>query len=249
MNMSTLIVDDESRARATLILLLRTVAPDTISGVLEASDIGTACLALTTHTPDLVFLDIELGHDSGLDVLEQSPTQRDFSAVIITGYEKYGVRAARCGVLDYLLKPVDPDELRAAVRKAEYETQQRRLLKTVQPDTRSFAEIYLPVPITRGRTIFLSASSVTACCAWGPYCNFYCADGRTLLAGQLLKEYEPLLIQAGFVRISRSAFVNPAHVQQCGNTAVEAWVEMPNALVLPIARRRKKEVLARLIRR
>lgn len=248
MDLITLVVDDEDCGRATLVDMLRCFCADTVGCIADAAGVADAHRYIAASPPDLVFLDIEFETGTGFDLLDALPQQRPFDVVVVSGHEQYGVRAARYGVLDYLLKPVDPDELVAAVLKAQQAKERRRVLEAAlrcgigaAPDT-----LRLHLPDMRGGTVVVAVDEVAVCRSQRLYSELCAADGRLLAIARAVHSYEPHLRAAGFLRVSRSALVNPRHVQRYGGGASGAFVEVAGWGVVPIARRRRRDILSRL---
>src|SRR5690349_5355088 len=113
--MKAIIVDDEKHCRESLQSMLQMHCPD-VQVVAVCPDAMTAIATIATHRPDLVFLDIEMPRMNAFDLL-QKLTRIDFEIIFTTAYDQYAIRAIKCSALDYLLKPVDADELKQAVDK------------------------------------------------------------------------------------------------------------------------------------
>ncbi|WP_431293194.1 LytR/AlgR family response regulator transcription factor [Pedobacter sp. P26] len=115
--MRAILVDDEVANLENLKILLDKHCPD-IKVVASASNIDEAFAQVNLHHPDLLFLDIQMGKTTGFDLLNLL-TEKTFEVVFVTAYDHYGIQAVKFAALDYLLKPVDPEELKTAVEKAE----------------------------------------------------------------------------------------------------------------------------------
>ena len=116
--MKAIIIDDEKRARHLLSNLITAHCPN-ISGIKEAHDLESGVDLIKASKPDVVFLDIEMPNQSGLDILEYFPNHIDFKIIFVTAYNQYAIEAFKLSAVDYLLKPVDTSELKEAVAKAE----------------------------------------------------------------------------------------------------------------------------------
>jgi len=116
--MKAIIIDDEKRARHLLSNLL-TEHCASITNIEEAQDLTSGVELIKSSKPDVVFLDIEMPNQSGLDILEYFPNQIDFKIIFVTAYNQYAIEAFKISAVDYLLKPVDTNELKEAIAKAE----------------------------------------------------------------------------------------------------------------------------------
>ncbi|MBK7668410.1 MAG: response regulator [Sphingobacteriaceae bacterium] len=117
MKLNTLIIDDEKQARNSLRSDL-SKHEDSIYILGEADSVETAVKLINEKEPDLVFLDINLGDGSGFNVLEKTAF-KNFKTIFVTAYDQYAIKAFKVSALDFLLKPVDLDELSEAVKKAK----------------------------------------------------------------------------------------------------------------------------------
>ena len=143
-----IIIDDEMHCRKTLGILLKEYCPDV--QLLEQCDNGEAGIeAIKKGKPDLVFLDIEMPRMNGFEMLEQF-SEIPFAVIFTTGYDQYAIKAIRFSALDYLLKPIDPKELVAAVHKVQvqknppFAEQFRLLMDQVQQKETGFKKIAVP---------------------------------------------------------------------------------------------------------
>lgn len=143
-----IIIDDEMHCRKTLGMLLREYCPD-VRVMEQCSDAQTGIEAIKKFKPDLVFLDIEMPHLNGFEMLQQF-SEISFAVVFITGYDQYAIKAFRFSALDYLLKPVEPKELIAAVHKIQTQKklpeaeQFQMLLKQIQEKEHHFNKLAVP---------------------------------------------------------------------------------------------------------
>ncbi len=249
---TALLIDDDSNLRNGMKGLLGMYAPD-IQILGEADSVKTGINAIEQHQPNVIFLDIQLGDGTGFDILEQLAQKRgsiNSHVVFITAHEQYAVKAFRFSALDYLLKPVDPEDLHAVVEK----------IKKVLNDNESFAHIDLLLEnirkkVDKFKRIALSTaegihlfevSDIIRLESQDNYTKFYIKDNKPVLISKTLKEYEDLLSEQGFERIHQSHLINLAYlksyIKKDGGYAV-----MADNSHLPISQR-KKERLQELLR-
>jgi two-component system LytT family response regulator len=205
-----LIVDDERLARRELRTLLEEGHADRVHVVGEAATVDEAAKLVRALDPDVVFLDVHLGRESGLDLLSRIGAGTD--VVFVTAYDRYALRAFEVNALDYLLKPVAPARLAATVARLE--------ARAPAPDERAGPLEYDDRLFLRldDRRAFLRVGDVAAIEAEGDNSRLHLAGGRTAQARKPLREWEERLPERWFVRIHRSAIVNLEYVER-----VEDW--------------------------
>lgn len=249
---TALLIDDDSNLRNGMKGLLSMYAPD-IAILGEADSVKSGIKAIEDHQPDVVFLDIQLGDGTGFDILEQIMLKQgsiNTHVVFITAHEEYAVKAFRFSALDYLLKPVDPEDLNAVIEK----------IKKVLANNETFAHIDLLLEniskkVDKFKRIALSTaegihlfevSDIIRLESQDNYTKFYIQNNKPVLISKTLKEYEDLLSEQGFERIHQSHLINLAYlksyIKKDGGYAV-----MADGSHLPISQR-KKERLQELLR-
>ncbi|HET6798883.1 MAG TPA: response regulator [Gemmatimonadales bacterium] len=204
--MRVVLVDDEPPGRLALRQHLSRVPDAEI--VAECGDGTSAIEAILRHAPDVLFLDVQLGGLSGLEVLERVGTDAVPAIVFVTAFDRYAVRAFEAHAVDYLLKPIDPDRFREAWHRAA-----ERVVETDEPDKRVAALVGREsVPLERfvvrggGRLVFVPVESVDWIEAAGNYVRLHQGDKEHLLR----RTMAGLAARLGerFVRIRRTALVN-----------------------------------------
>lgn len=249
---TALLIDDDGNLRNGMRALLDMYAPD-IRIVGEADSVKAGTSAIEQHQPDVVFLDIQLGDGTGFDILEQL-AQRNGKlkahVVFITAHEEYAVKAFRFSALDYLLKPVDPEELRKVTEKIKKVLATNDnyahidlLLENIRKKVDKFKRIALST--SDGIHLF-EVSDIIRLESQDNYTKFYIKDNKPVLIAKTLKEYEEMLAEQGFERIHQSHLINLAYlrsyIKKDGGYAV-----MADNSHLPISQR-KKERLQELLR-
>jgi len=183
---------------------------------------------------------------NGFEFLEKFP-RRDFAVIFTTAYNEYAIKAIKHSALDYLLKPIDKDELVTAVKRASEERSHKtagkieELLQTMQPHqvSRRFA-----VPTMEG-LILINPDDIIYVKSDGPYSHFYFTDGRHLLISKTLKEAEEVLPPKDFFRIHNSFLGNMQYVQKYLR-GEGGEVVMSNGEQIPVSRTKKQEFLSLL---
>lgn len=249
---TALLIDDDKNLRSGMKGLLRLYAPEiTITG--EAENVQDGIKAMEVHKPDVVFLDIQLGDGTGFDILEKLTQQSGSIAshvVFITAHEEYALKAFRFSALDYLLKPVDPEDLKKVVEKLKKALKTNEsyahidlLLENIRKKVDKFKRIALS---TADGIHLFDVSDIIRCESEDNYTRFYIKDNKPVLISKTLKEYEDLLGEQGFERIHQSHLINLAYlksyIKKDGGYAV-----MADNSHLPISQR-KKERLQELLK-
>lgn len=213
--MQAIIVDDEQANVENLKTLLAKHCPD-VKVVAHAYHKEEAVALIERHQPELLFLDIQLGKDSGFDLL-QSLSIKSFEVIFITAYDHYGIQAIKFSALDYLLKPVDIDELIYAVAKAEIKIKSKNssqqldfLLNHLKKDLSLPAKIALP---QQKEIRYVLIEQILRCEADGTYTFFILTNGDRILVSRTLKEYADLLQPQGFIRTHQSHLINSRFVK------------------------------------
>ncbi|KQN38010.1 two-component system response regulator [Pedobacter sp. Leaf41] len=213
--MRAILVDDELANLENLQVLLSTNCPD-VKVVATANNIDDAFEKINLHRPDLLFLDIQMGKTTGFDLLNQLG-DKTFEVIFVTAYDNYGIQAVKFAALDYLLKPVDPDELMVAVSKAENRIANKMsgeqlnfLLNQIKRSEPTVPKIALP---QQHEIRYVSVDDIVRCVADNTYTFFHLSSSEKILISKPLKEYSDLLKPQGFVRSHQSHLVNPKFVK------------------------------------
>ncbi len=213
--MRAVLIDDEISNLENLQALLEKHCPQ-VTVVAIAQSVGDAVDIIGKYLPNLVFLDIQMGEKTGFDILRLLPW-RDFEVIFVTAYDQYGIQAVKFAALDYLLKPIDIEELVNSVGKAAYKlaTQKQTfqldfLLQQLKKTETNDSKIALQM---QGEIRYVTLSEIIRCEADNTYTHFFLANGEKILVSKSLKEYADLLHPKGFVRTHQSHLVNPKYVR------------------------------------
>jgi two-component system LytT family response regulator len=208
--MRSVIIDDELLVAQNLQMLLTRYCPDVevIAIVHNADD---AEKAIKDMDPDLVFLDVEMPHGNGFDLLKRF-SQIRFGLIFVTAFDHYAVRAIKYSAIDYLLKPIDIDELVSAVQKAQLQLKSKSvnqslniLLHNMAQPAAKLQKLSLP---TSDGMIFISIDDIMYCRSDGNYTLFHLDNGQIPLIMRQIGVYEELLPEPLFCRIHRQYIVN-----------------------------------------
>jgi two-component system LytT family response regulator len=242
-----LLVDDEAKARNILHYFLTNLVPE-VGEVQHAESVEAALQLLQTFTPDIVFLDIEMPNQNGFDFLLQlkDPT---FDIIFTTAYNQYAIQAIRFSALDYLLKPVDPDELKNAIQrylaKKESAAQKSQLFNNLISNIghKDIKDFNIAVPSSDG-VHFFSIHDILRLEADRSYTHIHLAGKKPFLASKTLKHFEDMLEEFDFVRTHKSHLVNPKHITRISND--NEFVVLTDGSKVEVSRRKKEEVQQRL---
>jgi two-component system LytT family response regulator len=237
------IVEDEEMARNVLKSLLAQYCPD-VMVCAEADDVISGKNMIETFRPDLVFLDIEMPGGSGFKLLT-SIENKDFEVVFITAYEQFAIKAIRHDALDYILKPIDPKELVAAVEKvneAKYKKtlkkQYDNLLKNLDPEQLVVRKISLS---TADKIHLIDVDDIIRCESDNYYTIIFFKDGTSLMVSKTLKDMEQKLEEYDFVRTHKSHLVNMRCIMNFIKD--EMMVVMTDGTKVPVSKRKKEKIL------
>jgi two-component system LytT family response regulator len=213
--MRAILIDDEISNLENLQSLLEKHCPQ-VRIMATAQNVSDAVDAIEKYLPLLVFLDIQMGEQTGFDILKLLPT-RNFEVIFVTAYDQYGIQAVKFAALDYLLKPIDIEELVNAVNNAGY-----KLARQIQTSQIDFLLQQLNKPKTNVNKIalqmqseirYVALSEIIRCEADNTYTHFFLSSNEKILVSKTLKEYSDLLRPGGFLRTHQSHLVNPQYVK------------------------------------
>jgi len=227
--MRAVLIDDEISNLENLRTLLQKYCPQ-VTIIATAQNVSDAVNTIEKYLPDLVFLDIQMGKQTGFDVLKLLPT-RNFEVIFVTAYDQYGIQAIKFAALDYLLKPIDIEELMNAVNKAEHKSatqiqisQLDFLLQQLKKPETNMSKIALQM---QSEIRYVTLSEIIRCEADNTYTHFFISSGEKILVSKSLKEYADLLRPSGFLRTHQSHLVNPKYVK--------SWLKEDGGVLLLIS--------------
>ncbi|MCU0354199.1 MAG: LytTR family DNA-binding domain-containing protein [Cytophagales bacterium] len=240
--LKTVLIDDDQSNLSALSEKLRRHCPQ-VKIIAQCDTAQEGQQAIDSLQPDVVFLDIEMPVMNGFLML-QHLTYRDFSLIFVTAYDHYAIKAIRNSALDYLVKPVEIEELKAAVAKAEAnrqgqsaEQQVRLLLDHLQKKSPQ----RISVPTLEGLR-FIAVDDIVYLQASDNYTYIHTADGHKFLVSRTLKDFEDLLPPDTFLRIHHAHIINKSFVEQYIR-GEGGQVMMRNRVVLDVSKRKKAEFL------
>ncbi|WP_435263070.1 LytR/AlgR family response regulator transcription factor [Tenacibaculum sp. nBUS_03] len=239
--MKALIVEDKEHIRKALVHLLDLIGTD-INVVGECESVKDAVIVANACKPELVFLDINLTDGTGFDFLEQTENF-NFKVIFITAYEEFALKALKIGAVDYLLKPVDIDELKIALDKIAVlpiETQ-RKQINTAKKVLNSDSEIL--ILSLQDSFQILELKDLMFCESDKGYTTFYLNNGKKYVASKSLKEFENKLTNSSFTRPHQSFIVNLKFIEKYDKSGT---IHLKNGKKIPVSSRKKDNFVTRL---
>jgi two-component system LytT family response regulator len=211
-----IIVDDIDNSRLTLTHDLKEYCPH-VEVIGEANSVKTGVDIIIEKKPDVVFLDIQLGDGTGFDILEKIG-DFDFQVIFTTALDSYGIKAIKFSALDYLLKPIDPDELIEAVSKLEKNIKKESfkdslslLLENIKDINPANKRIALN---SADKVHLVHVNDIVRCESQGGYTIFYLKNKEQIVDTKNLKEYEHLLEEYSFIRVHHSHLINFQYLKE-----------------------------------
>lgn len=244
MKYKALIVEDEVRSRDFLKNLVTEFCPELeVAGT--ATNVEEAVDFINGHSPDIVFMDIEMQTGTGFDVL-QKIKQRNFHVIFTTAYDHYAIKAIKFSAVDYLLKPINLEELQEAVAKAVENIRQNaegnKLELLIKNLRRPAGEDFSISLSTSEGVEFIQLGNIIRLEANGPYTTFFMKDGRKIMVSKNLKEYEILLSDHGFFRVHNSHMINLKEVRKMVKTD-GGYAVMNDDSMIAISPKKKDEFI------
>jgi two-component system LytT family response regulator len=240
-----IIVDDEPYCCEILAAMLEADCPQVqVVAICRNGEEGLQ--AIRKHGPDLVFLDVEMPKMNGFEMLEQIPV--NFHLIFTTSYDQYALKAIRFSALDYLLKPVDREELRKAVQKAEQRIQipmaqqLEILMQKIKQPLNPINKIALP---TMDGLQMISIDTIVSCESDDNYTRLVLKTGKKLLVTRSLKEIEESLEQYSFLRVHRSYLVNLNEIEKYIK-GEGGYLIMSDGSTVDVSRSRKEILMQKL---
>src|SRR5688500_4887357 len=212
----TVVIEDEEHSRRMLMAMLHEHCRQ-INIVAEADSVKTGVAAIAEQKPQLVFMDIELKSETSFEILEQLP-EIDFELIFTTAFDHYALKAIKFCAIDYLLKPIDLNELRVAVSKAEKRLNRENMNKNLEAlinNIKSGSPNNHKIALsTLEGLLFVNVSDIIYCESSGPYTKFIFKQADKIVTSKHLKEYENLLGGYNFFRVHKSHLVNLQEIKK-----------------------------------
>jgi len=238
-----ILVDDEAKNLENLKILLQDFCQN-VEVLALCQTVDEALSAIHLQRPDVVFLDIQMQRETGFDLLARVD-QVDFDVIFITAHSEYAIKAFKFSAIDYLLKPIDIEELKRALVRIEKKANSdmagrlEQLFQNLKPKNGGAHKI--AIPIADG-LIFVNVDNIVYCEASSNYTQIFLSDGKKYVVSRTLKEYEELLAEHEFFRIHNSFVINLNAIKKYVR-GDGGYVVMNNDVTLDVSKRRKEAFL------
>jgi two-component system, LytTR family, response regulator len=240
-----IIIEDEKMSRETLRRMLEKYCP-TVEVIAEADGYRLGMEEIRKHHPDVIFLDIQMPDGSGFKLLEELE-EIDFEVIFTTAFDQFAIKAIKYSALDYLLKPVIPQDLEEAVMRVEKKkaenTARKKGLESAAESSKAQEEREQKIVLSTAEMIHvIKVDDIIRCESDNYYTYFHFKDGRKLLVSKTLKENEELLSGYNFIRPHKSHLINvkyiKSYIRQEGG-----FILMNDGTRIPVSRRKKDKIM------
>ena len=243
-----IIIDDEPLAIESLALILKKKCKDDVQVIATSNSPHLGKSLIEEHQPDLVFLDIEMPGMSGIDLV-RSFSKPAFHVVFVTAFDAYAIEALRLSAMDYLLKPVEAEDIvnvvakiKTAIRKNEnLLSNQIQSLEKLLTQTNTSPESRIGIAMAE-KIVFIDIPDIIYCEASGVYTYIHLRDGKKLIASKPLGDFESQLSLHKFFRIHHSTLINLNRIKEFQRYN-GGYVIMQNDAKLEVSHRKRKDFL------
>ncbi|WP_456440941.1 LytR/AlgR family response regulator transcription factor [Psychroserpens sp.] len=242
--MKILVIDNEINIREGLVEMITNFC-DGVSEIHEANGVQTGLQKIEEVSPDVIFLDVELDDGTGMNLLSKL-TEINFHLIFITAHNKYAIDAFKFSAIDFLLKPIAPDELIVAFKKVKQQYKNKYLSNQLQVMQDSLNKITLldkKIVLRDSSSIyFINVNDIVRCESSGQYTEFYIEDSKRIVISKSLKEYEELLEPYGFIRPHHSHLININKILRFDKVNGGCLI-METLEEIPVSHRKKAQIL------
>ena len=246
--LKAIIIDDEKKGRDTLNYLVNTYCGEDVKIVCLAENVDEGICAIELFTPDIVFLDIQMNGETGFDLLEKIK-EINFSIIFTTAYDQYALNAIKFSAIDYLLKPIDIQELIDAIYKVKSKKHfDSKLYDNYLKNnkTSDVENMKIAISTTNG-LMFIPVNEIIYCRADKGYTFFCTKKTKEIISTKNLKHFEEILSEYDFHRIHNSTLINLKEITKY-NKGEGGTVEMSNGESLDVSKRKKASFLAAIVK-
>lgn len=244
--MRIVLVDDDANMRENLRTLLSIYSPES-TVIAEANGVRTGLECLKKHQPDLLLLDVEMKDGTGFDLLAEYG-ELNFKVIFVTGHDAYAIKAFKYSAIDYVLKPVDPDDLSEAIKKANDALDENELnlkIANLFQNKRSNPSNQTLILKDAEAVYLVHIKDIIRCESETNYTKFFLADGRKIMVSKTLKEFDSLLEEQSFFRAHQSHLINLLHFDHYEKKD-GGMVYMKDGSTLPVAIRKRESLMSAL---
>ncbi len=243
----TYIIEDEKPTQDAILEILKLNCHD-IDVVGISDNVTDAEREIIECKPDLLLADINISGGTSFDVLERLG-EVNFKIIFITAFEEYAIKAIKMAAIDFIVKPIDPFELIEAMKKASQSIEKENtqlMLQTLMVNLRSSERKFEQIVLKTAESIYLvNVREIIHLEADGAYTTFFFNDGRKILVSKVIKEYDELLSESGFLRVHQSHVVNLGYIDRFEKND-GGYLVMKNNAIVPVSFRKKETLLTML---
>ena len=241
------LIEDEEKTLKGICTIIGDYCKDVvIKGT--ADSVASAVELLNTTQVDLVLSDINLPDGKSFEILEQL-NEIDFKIIFITAFEEYAIKAIKFSAFDYLVKPIDPKELIAAIQKAQKHVEKENAalkLEALLTNVKNFSENLKKIVLKTLDSIYIiDVQDIVHCESDSSYTRFSLIDGRKIMVSKVLKEFDEMLGGSGFIRVHKSHLINLNYIDRFIKTE-GGYLVMKDGSNVPVSQRRKDHILTLL---
>jgi two-component system LytT family response regulator len=243
--MKIAIIDDETDARFALRKLLETLQQG--NEIVEADGVLSGLDVIKQHKPDLVFMDVMMKDGTGFDLLKQI-SAIEFKLIIVSGHDQFALQAFRFSAIDYLVKPVDIDELKTSMARIQVSVQPpwQHMMDVLKQSIQPIKEADRKIVLKDMNAVYVvSVNSIIRCEASDNYTTFFLTDQAPIIVSHPLKEYEELLTPLKFFRVHQSHLINLHHLKQF-NKREGGSITLKDGSEVPVSSRKREALLTEL---
>ncbi len=239
----TIIIDDEDHQRLAVEKMVSRYCPN-VKLVAQADGVQSGVEAIKKYKPDLVLLDIKMADGTGFDLLDRLHPI-DFKVIFITAYDQFAIKAFRFSAIDYLLKPLDPDELVQAVEKVEhiiqkdFNTQLNNLKEQLSTEDKINKKIIIK---TYDNIHLVPIKEILYCKSDSGYTSFHLTSDQKIMVSSSLKDYDEMLADDGFFRVHKTYLINLSYIRRF-EKAEGGTVVLDGEIKIPVASRKREQLL------
>ena len=236
------IIDDEKRSRDTLVGMVERYCPN-IEIIGQADGCQTGILKIKELSPDIVFLDIQMPDGSGFKLLEDLD-EYNFEVIFTTAHDQYAIKAIRFSALDYILKPINPDDLKNAIDKYLQKQNKGQINKNIQVllDNIKSPNVVPKIILNTSEGIYIvKTDDIIRCESDDYYTRFFFINDSMILISKTLKQNEELLSEYNFIRTHKSHLINIKHIKSYLRS--DGIIIMSDESKIPVSRRKKDKIV------
>lgn len=240
--MKAVVIDNERNIRTSVVDLIKAFCPQ-VTSIAEADGVVSGLKKIHEVNPDIVFTDVEMDDGTGMDMLSKL-SEIKFQVIFITAYNKYAIDAFRFSAIDFLTKPVNPDELAKSVQKAEASMKGKLLAEQISVmNERSVVSEEKKIVLKELDAIHILKVKDLICCeASGIYTTFYINNNKQIVVSKNLKEYEEILEPFKFLRVHNSFLINANKIEKFEKSD-GGFLIMEGGQRVPVSQRKRDVVM------